>query len=297
MLTPKTHDTHGINQCGHLDFSSARLNRRDESLAGFEAFGTARGMEWWSLSRGRMRDPSNARDWIELARLHHAQRDLIRAVDALQNSLRIEPSNSNVWEMAADAYHELSETNWSYASWAIISVRHALRLRPDSASSWTNVAKVLGESGRHDEAVDATTRALHLDGSFHTRYQHAEALTSGKRRAEAQVVYRELLQRADAPTQPTLADVHNHLAVSLLESESYHIDGRSAAFDGLEGRESELCRGGHDTSGVVLRGLTTPCDAVSDALAASRAALRLRPACRYAHAQNYYQVLATSDDL
>ena len=60
-----------------------------------------------------MRDPSNARGWIELARLHHAQRDLIRAVDALQNSLRIEPSNSNVWEMAADAYHELSETNWS----------------------------------------------------------------------------------------------------------------------------------------------------------------------------------------
>ena len=238
----------------------------------------------------------NARGWIEQARLHHAQRDLIRAADALQNSLRIEPSNSNVWEMAADAYHELSETNWSYASWAIISVRHALRLRPGSVSSWTNVAKVLGESGRHDEAIDATTRALHLDGSFHTRYQHAEALTSGKRRAEAQVVYHELLRRADAQTQPTLADVHNHLAVSLLESESYRIDGQTAAFDVLEGRESELCRG-HDTSGVVLLGLTTPCDAISDALAASRAALRLRPACRYAHAQNYYQVLATSECL
>ena len=123
-----------------------------------------------------------------------------------------------------------------------------------------------------------------------------EALTSGKRRAEAQVVYHELLRRADAQTQPTLADVHNHLAVSLLESESYRIDGQTAAFDVLEGRESELCRG-HDTSGVVLLGLTTPCDAISDALAASRAALRLRPACRYAHAQNYYQVLATSECL
>ena len=225
----------------------------------------------------------DARGLLELARLMHAQQDIVGATEALEASLRLDPTAENVWELASDAYHHLSRSNFSYAHRAIECCRASLRLQPANAQTWTNLAKVLGEAGRHDEAIEATARARRLDGSFHVEYQHAEALNAASKRSEAQAAYRSLIARAESAAsssspsearhEPSLPDVHNHLAVSLLETAALEAVALEAvALDALP---------------------EAPQDRVTEAMAASRAALRLNPACSYAHAQNYYQVLAT----
>ena len=228
-----------------------------------------------------------AKGWVELARVRHAQRSwdrrhLARAAEALQEALALSPSDSSIWDMASDVYHELSRTNFTYVERAIECCRHSLQANgvdeaqtPKAASTWTNLAKVLGEAGRHREAVFATGQALRIDGSFHNRYQHAEALTGAKRRSEAQAVYRTLIVSADSRAEKeVLADVYNHLAVSMFET---HI------VTGGDQRPSPA----HPTDAWARR------DELGEALHASRAALRLKPSCSYSHAQNYYQVLAT----
>ena len=68
---------------------------------------------------------------------------------------------------------------------------------PSSGARMALLAKVLGEAGHHDEAVDATVRACRIQPTFHNHYQHAEALLSAKRHAEAQGAYRSLVARRD----------------------------------------------------------------------------------------------------
>ena len=193
------------------------------------------------------------------------------AARSLELQLERTPADANVWSMASDAYHQLSRINVSFLPRVIECCRAGLRLLPEgmhaepaAAQLWTNLAKVLGEAGHHDEAVDATVRACRIQPTFHNHYQHAEALLSAKRHAEAQGAYRSLVARRDAATRApaALADVHNHLAVSLLET----------------ARSSQGASTGQ----------------LDEALEAVRSALRLHPACTHAHAHNYYQVLAAT---
>ena len=46
-------------------------------------------------------------------------------------------------------------------------------------------SQVLGEAGRHDEAIGAARRAVQLGRTFHSRYQLAETHLTAKRCAEA----------------------------------------------------------------------------------------------------------------
>ena len=192
------------------------------------------------------------------------------AARSLELQLERTPADANAWSMASDAYHQLSRINVSFLPRVIECCRAGLRLLPEgmhaepaAAQLWTNLAKVLGEAGHHDEAVDATVRAC-ASSPPSTTTMHAEALLSAKRHAEAQGAYRSLVARRDAATRApaALADVHNHLAVSLLET----------------ARSSQGASTGQ----------------LDEALEAVRSALRLHPACTHAHAHNYYQVLAAT---
>ena len=224
--------------------------------------------------------------YVHLARTLYAQRRLEDAASALEASLHLDPVSAGSqarWEMAADVYHELSRSNLSYAQRAIACCRSSLRIDPTATSTWTNLAKVLGEVGRHDEALDATLRAVSLHDTFTTAYQHAEALTAAGRRAEAQSAYRSLLQRQDAQRH-SLADVYSHLAISLLATAAERGERMVAAVDAL------LPANGVDGStGMPSRDATSLLD---EAMLATRAALRLNPNCAYTHAHNYYQVFA-----
>ena len=206
-----------------------------------------------------------AGDWIQLARHHHAQQQYVPAAVAIERALLLAPRAVKLWDMAGDLYHALSRTNFTYVARAIECCQNSLALQPPGvASTLNNLAAVLTESGRYDEAIEATERAIGLDPSFYQHYQHAETLLSAKRYSAAQAAFRGLLARADFNRENTLrrADVYNHLAVSLLEGAR------------IAGGMDEAVR--------------------RDALEASRAAIRLQPACPYHHAHNYYQILAAS---
>ena len=201
--------------------------------------------------------------WLELARASYALRAegphrVQGAATALTAALRLRPDAKNWWELLADAYHDLSRYDFSYAQRAADACQSALLLAPRSAETYTNMGKVLGELGRHDEAIDATRHAVGVDGTYGHRYQLAEALRLARRHSEARVLYRELVRAGGGASGREAADVHNHLAVSLLDDRV---------------REGQAQRG-------------------REAAHAAAAAIRLAPDCEYAHAHNYYQVLA-----
>ena len=207
----------------------------------------------------------SAPNWIHQARQHYQNNEMLPAKEALEHALKLLPQSPNVWDMLGDVHHALSRENFTHIERAIECCKASLAIEPKVASTWTNLAKVLTEAGRHEEAIDATKKALDLEPSFRSGYQRAEALLSAKRHPEAQAEYRKLIARADAATQPPqqLADVHNHLAVSLLAS---------------------AARPNTERHGIA---------SLREAIEQSRRALRLLPACPYAHAHNYYQVLAS----
>ena len=136
------------------------------------------------------------------------ENDYLATADALENALRLAPRASAVWDMASDIYHTLSRANVSYTARAIECCQKSLALQGPSnkatAPTWSNLANVLTEVGRHNESIDAAKIAMTLDGSFHHGYQHAEALLMAKRHEEAQAAYQALLRRADARAQPCL---------------------------------------------------------------------------------------------
>ena len=72
------------------------------------------------------------------------------------------PTDRTSWAMLADAFHELGRANFSYIPRAIASCEQSARLAPRNAQTWNNLAKVLGEAGRHDEAIGAARRAVEL---------------------------------------------------------------------------------------------------------------------------------------
>ena len=240
--------------------------------------------------------PNNVAGWVQLARMKHALRSeglfrLVEASQALETALRLSPATAEVWDMAADAYHELSRDNFTYAQRTIECCQASLRLKPHVTGMWTNMAKVLSEAGRHREALHATSQALHLDGSFHVLYQHAEALTAAKQHALAQTAYRRLIRRqAEAPSRSILADVYNHLAVSLSDMAAQRGIGSEATWASA----GTITSPGASPSKAALKALSASkaTERLGEAFDASRAALRLEPQCAYNHAQNYHQVLA-----
>ena len=217
------------------------------------------------MQRSLSLKPSFSHGWLELARTHYAQREgsphqMLSAASALERAVELQPSSQMLWEMLADAYHELSRSNFTHAARAISCCQAALSLSPKAAGTYTNLAKILTESGRHRESVDAARHALRIEPNSDRQYQLAEALFSARAHSEAQATYRSMLT-SQWSGPPAEADVHNHLAVSLLED----ISGAPRA---------------ERDEGVGERA----------ALEHARHAVQLEPACRYAHAHNYYQV-------
>ena len=138
--------------------------------------------DFFAMQRG-----SRAAEWLALARAHRywpeAPTHMRVAAEALEVALHLAPRSAQVWSMAADVYHELSRSNFSFTLRAIQCCRASLRLRPqgaDAVAMWMNFAKVLSEAGFHEQAVAATERALHADDSFPVQSQAADALIEAR---------------------------------------------------------------------------------------------------------------------
>ena len=129
----------------------------------------------------------SAPNWIHQARQHYQNNEMLPAKEALEHALKLLPQSPNVWDMLGDVHHALSRENFTHIERAIECCKASLAIEPKVASTWTNLAKVLTEAGRHEEAIDATKKALDLEPSFRSGYQRAEALLSAKRHPEATV--------------------------------------------------------------------------------------------------------------
>jgi predicted O-linked N-acetylglucosamine transferase (SPINDLY family) len=96
------------------------------------------------------------------------------------------------------------------------SFRRSLALRPGSASTWLNLANVLSDMGRLQDAAEGYAKALELDAHMNeARYSLAVTLIQLDRRDDA----RRMLQQVVAEA-PDFALAHGTLG--MLESESRH---------------------------------------------------------------------------
>ena len=230
-----------------------------------------------------MNSAGAAQQWLNIARSHYSQihgKNISQgyvqsrlAAEALETVLHLQPNNAKAWGMGADIYHKLGLRNFSFTLRAIECCHAELRLRPtgpDAVQTLTNLAKILGEAGRHKEAVGVTEQAARLGGNtLRIHVARSVALKDGKRDKEAQASFRRFIARPDAATmRPELPDAHNFLAVSLVASAT---QGRESASDDMAFASA----------------------ATDGALHASRLALRLEPACTTVNSHNYYQVLAS----
>ncbi|MDR3424092.1 MAG: tetratricopeptide repeat protein [Alphaproteobacteria bacterium] len=123
--------------------------------------------------------------------------------------LQADPSNAAAMNNLANILRQLGR-----AEEAVAHFREALRVRPDYAEAATNLATSLRDLNRLDEAIESSRLALRLKpDSFHARVNLGVFLQDKRRHEEAITLFAEALQRKPASPDAKWNKALSHLAL------------------------------------------------------------------------------------
>ena len=155
---------------------------------------------------------------------------------------------------------------------AIIALRAAIRLKPDSAWTHYHLGRALGEEGKYDETVVAYRKAIELNPDLAEAHNNLGlALSAQGKRDEAVAAYRKAIR-----LKPDLAEAHTNLGIAL--SAQGKRDEAVAASRAATLLKPDLAEA-HYNLGTALSAQGKHVEAV----AAYRKAIRLNPDLAEAH--------------
>ena len=136
------------------------------ALAALAAVGTTLRLPTWSdnvtlLQDAAKADPTDPDPWIQLARHYEASGALQAALGALDQALRVEPTNQLAAALRVSVLNRLGRHEES-----VEAARDAIELNPQDAVSHANLSDALIQEGKPKEGVVAATRAVELDSTL-----------------------------------------------------------------------------------------------------------------------------------
>jgi serine/threonine-protein kinase len=189
------------------------------------------GMAWAGKARAiRSTGPSNDADEHDLYR---------RSMNAIDRALSLDPR-------LADAYSALcsNKANYEYDfAGAEVACKRALELEPNSALAHLTYATLLGDSGRHDEAIAEIKTATDLDPTSYFNQRHyANELYLARRYDEAREQYLRLWE-LNPNVKPTYEWMIRTLEASGKYEEAFDWFIRSLKLNGSDEHAAERYRG------------------------------------------------------
>jgi tetratricopeptide (TPR) repeat protein len=112
-----------------------------------------------AADRAAARAPQDAEAWERVGRLRLRLLDRSAALAALEHARRLGPSVEGLLDLAL-AYHLAGDVGGE-----VTASEQATILAPDSAEAWGRLAHALARTDRVGDALEASERALELDGS------------------------------------------------------------------------------------------------------------------------------------
>jgi tetratricopeptide (TPR) repeat protein len=99
-----------------------------------------------------------SRYWIGIGRLHHSQGQLELAIDAYQNSLKINPTSADAWSNLG-----IARRDQHHQAEALAATTRAIELDPKCATAWNNLGDLHRDSGQFDDAIQAYNKSLAIN--------------------------------------------------------------------------------------------------------------------------------------
>ncbi|MGH6641949.1 tetratricopeptide repeat protein [Hypericibacter sp.] len=166
------------------------------------------------------RHGQDAQGWYELALLREAQRQSGRAIEALEQLLRLDPAHNAGERMLATLYFNRRDFTEAADCW-----RHVAARMPDDAMAQRQLADVLAIQDE-DEAADAAyARALELRPDWGTEFRRATLMPSIMESSAAIVRLRARYGEriaALAQRNPRLADPEREVSTCVAFNLAYH---------------------------------------------------------------------------
>lgn len=203
--------------------------------------------DWTALlghSKLWVKDKVDSADaWFFIGHAHQELSQLIEAVSAYHEALRLNPNHDDAWSNLGNTYRALkrfddaiaaqrqalringeSSKNWynlgiTYQGIqryddAISAYRQVLRITPEFIDAWENLGAAYSSLNRYEEAVNACRQALRIDPErVIAWYNLGNAYDSLKRYDDAITSYRQALQ-----IDPEFAQAWNNLALAYVVS-------------------------------------------------------------------------------
>ena len=140
----------------------------DESAALLKAIALKTNNDWNALlahsREWATANPRSAEAWFNLGNAYGMTGQVIQAIKAYREVLRIRPEHVQSWYNLGIAYGQADQTDQ-----AIKAYREALRIDPEFALVWYNLGNAYQKTGQADNAINAYREALHINP------EHADA--------------------------------------------------------------------------------------------------------------------------
>lgn len=111
---------------------------------------------------------------------HAGQGQFVQAETAYRQALTLNSTDPKVWNNLGKILFE----NLKRPLDGIACIERMLKLDPASKLGWANLAVMVGELGRHDQALLCADRAIALDPEFVEAYLHKAAAARALGKAE-----------------------------------------------------------------------------------------------------------------
>lgn len=154
-------------------------------------------------------NPNHDDAWSNLGNTYRALKRFDEAIAAQRQALRIKGESSKNWYNLGITYYETQRYDD-----AISAYRQVLRITPEFIDAWDNLGATYSSLNRYEEAINAHRQALRIDPEHAIAwYNIGNAYDSLKRYDDAIAAYRQALR-----INPRFAQAWNNLALAYLLS-------------------------------------------------------------------------------
>ena len=109
--------------------------------------------------------PGSASAWNNLGGAYGQAGQFAKAIEALQQALRIDPEHANAWNNLGNAYYGASQP-----AKAIEAYQQALRIDPEHANAWNNLSNAYKLPGQRGKVLEVYQRLKTLDPALAERF-------------------------------------------------------------------------------------------------------------------------------
>ena len=132
--------------------------------------------------------PGSSDAWYSLGFAYGEAGQSAKAIEALQQALRIHPEFAEAWSNLGNAYGKAGQS-----AKAIEAYQQALRINPEDAMAWYNLGNAYAKAGQSAKAIEAYQQALRINPEYAEAWSNlGNAYALSGQRGKVLEVYKRL---------------------------------------------------------------------------------------------------------